>query len=92
MKIMSTWSGKPGTMREGIQRFLAGQGTPPEGVETLGRWHAADFSCGFTLSETDNPVALYENAAKWADVLDIKGHVVIEDAEAGPILARIFGK
>jgi len=31
-------------------------------------------------------------AAKWADVLDIHSSLVIEDAEAGPIMAKIFRK
>jgi len=89
---MSKWSAKPGTLREAVQRFLAGKGAPSEGVKMLGRWHAADFSCGFTLYETDNPVALYEGAAPWADILDIDSRLVIEDAEAGPVLAKAFGK
>jgi Protein of unknown function (DUF3303) len=40
-------------------------------VTQLGRWHKADFSDGFSLSETDNSSALCEFAAMWADMLEI---------------------
>lgn len=92
MKFMSTWSAKPGALREAVGRFLAGLGTPPAGVTLLGRWHNADCSGGFSLSESDNPAALYESAGVWADLMDLKIVPVIEDAEAGPILAKVFGK
>jgi hypothetical protein len=92
MKYMSTWTVLPGTLREAVDRFLAGQGAPPEGVTLLGRWHKADCSGGFVLFETANPSAFYESAAVWADVLEVHTVPVLEDAEAGPILAKIFQK
>jgi len=90
MKFLSTWSVRPGAAKEAVARFLAGQGNPPPGVKLLGRWHKTDMSGGFTLAESDNPSALYESAAQWADILEIHGNAVIEDAEAGPILAKVF--
>jgi hypothetical protein len=92
MKFMSTWTVLPGTLRETVDRFLGGQGQPPEGVTLLGRWHKADCSGGFVLFETSNPGAFYESAAVWADVLEIHTVPVIEDADAGPILAKVFKK
>ena len=92
MKFMSTWSVLPGTRKEAIERFLAGQATPPEGVTLLGRWHKGDASGGYTLYESDNPQALYETAAAWADVLELHSTVVIEDAEAGSVLAKLAKK
>ena len=92
MKILSTWSVRPGAIKEAVSRFLAGQAVPEEGVTMLGRWHKTDLSGGFGLYETDNPTALYAGAAKWADVIDFHSSIVIEDAEAGPVLARVFGK
>jgi hypothetical protein len=89
MKVMSTWSAKPGAFQECIRRFLAGQGAPGEGVTLLGRWHATDLSMGFSLFEASDPAALYAGSAKWADVLDIKSVLVIEDDKAGPILANL---
>lgn len=92
MKFMGTWSVKPGCVQEAAGRFLSGKGALPAGAKLLGRWHATDGSCGFSLIETDNPSALYENAAQWMDVLEIHSHTVLEDAEAGPVLAKVFGK
>ncbi|HEX4287180.1 MAG TPA: DUF3303 family protein, partial [Terracidiphilus sp.] len=71
-------------------RFLAGQGQPPAGIKMLGRWHKTDSSGGYVLYETDSPTALFEFSASWADVLEIHSNVVIEDAEAGPALAKVF--
>ena len=59
-------------------------------MKLLGRWHKADLSGGCSLSESDSPAAVYQSAAKWVEVLEIHGGVVIEDAEAGPILAKVF--
>ena len=92
MKFMTTWSAKPETLREAVGRFLAGQGMPAAGVTLLGRCHSADLSGGFSLSESDNPSAVYETAAVWADLLDLKTTLVVEDADAGPVLAKVFSK
>ncbi len=91
MKILSTFAIRPGCVPEAAKRFLAGKATPLPGVKILGRWHKADCSGGFTLSETENPALLYEFAASWTDVLEIHSHVVIEDTEAGAALAKVFG-
>ncbi len=90
MKFMTTWALRPGATKEAVARFLAGQGAPPPGVKLLGRWHKADMSGGYSLGESDSPAALYENAAAWIDVLEIHTGVVIEDAEAGAVLAKVF--
>ena len=50
-----------------------------------------DMGGGVALYETDNPTALYAGAAKWADVLEFHSSIVIEDAEAGAVLAQVFG-
>jgi hypothetical protein len=91
MKVMATWSLTSGGLREAAGRFLAGEAEPQPGVKLLGRWHSVDLSCGFSLYETDSPAALYEGAAKWRDLLDLENYIVIEDAEAGPILQKTFG-
>lgn len=51
-----------------------------------------DLSGVIALYETSNPGAFYESAAVWADVLEIHTLPVIEDADAGPILAKVFKK
>ena len=92
MIFMSTYSIRPGCVPEAVSRFLSGKATPPAGVKMLGRWHKTDSSGGYTLLETDNPDALYAFSASWADVLETHNTVVIEDAEAAPVLTTIFGK
>ena len=91
MKSVLSWSVRPGAVKEAVGRFLAGQAAPEPGVKLLGRWHKIDMSGGFALYKSDNPVALYTGAAKWADVLEFHSSVVIEDPEAGPVLAQVFG-
>jgi hypothetical protein len=92
MKFMSTWTVLPGALKETVNRFLARQGQPPEGVTLVGRWHKTDLSGGYVLFETSNPAAFYESAAAWADVLEIHTVPLIEDADAGSILAKVFKK
>jgi hypothetical protein len=92
MKHMVMYSIRPGCRPEAISRFLKTQGAPPPGVTLLGRWHKTDHSGGFSLYESDNPAALFEAGAMWADVLETHDSVVVEDAEAGAILAKLHGK
>jgi len=89
---MSNFSIRAGCVPEAVSRFLSGKATPPAGVKIIGRWHKTDSSGGYTLFETDNPTALFEFAASWSDVLETHSNLVIEDAEAAPALAKIFGK
>jgi hypothetical protein len=93
MKTMVVWSLKPGaSLSEAVRRFLAGEGDAEPGATILGRWHSVDLSIGFTLVESADPTPHYSNAAKWGDILDIRTYIVIEDSEAGPILASVFKK
>ena len=92
MKFMSTWSLLPGSVKTAAQQFLAGGGGEPEGVTVLGRWHNVDCSGGFSLYETSDPAALHLGSLKWADLLELTTVPVIEDGEAGPNLAAVFGK
>jgi Protein of unknown function (DUF3303) len=92
MKVLSTSSVRPGCVKEVVSRFLAGKGTPPTGVKVLGRWHQTDGSASFALYETDDPAALAEFVATWADVLEVHHSVVLEDAEFAAVLAKVFGK
>ncbi len=92
MKVMSTYSVRPGCIKDAAARFLAGEGAPVEGVTLLGRWHKSDGSGGFILYETDSPEALMMGAMKWADVLEIHGSVVVDDSAAGAAMAKYHGK
>ena len=72
MKFMTTWSAKPGALREAVKRFLATQAAPPPGVTLLGRWHNTDLSGGFSLIETSDPKASFESAALWPTCSTLK--------------------
>jgi hypothetical protein len=89
MKFMTTWKLFPGTRNEATDRFLAGKAAPPAGVTLLGRWHKTDGSGGFSLYESTNPQAMYETSAFWSDVMEIQSTIIVEDAEAAPILAKL---
>ncbi len=91
MKVMSTHSIRPGCLKDAVSRFLAGKSSPAgRRWKVLGRWFKTDGSGGFTLMESDNPAAMFEYAAAWGDVLELHSTIVIEDSEAGPVLAKVF--
>ncbi len=92
MELMSVYTISPGCVTEAVSRFLAGKATPGPGIKMLGRWHKSDASGGYALFESDNPAAAYEFSIYWSDVLDLHSNVVIEDAEAGPAMAKAYGK
>ncbi|MGA7157181.1 MAG: DUF3303 family protein [Acidobacteriaceae bacterium] len=90
MKYISIWAPRPDTRKQAVENFLAGKATPPAGVTTLGRWHKADGSGGFTLYETDSAEAMAEIAIFWQQFMDVQTVPVIEDAAAGAIMAKIY--
>ncbi len=92
MKLMSTYSVRPGCIKEATARFLSGEGAPVEGVKLLGRWHKTDGSGGFVLHESDSPEALFNGSIKWADVLEIHASVVVDDNAAAAAMAKYYGK
>ncbi len=71
-------------------KFLTEGAPAVEGSTILGRWHKSDLSGGFVLVESDDPATGYESAAQWADIIEFDTTTVIEDAEAGAILAKYF--
>jgi len=91
MKFMSTFSLREGQTSAAAKRFLTGDATPPAGMTLLGRWHAADLSCGWALFEADDAQPLYANAVKWAEELEIHAVAVVEDQSAGEVLAQKYG-
>jgi hypothetical protein len=88
MKFISTWTIHPGAVDATIKRFLETGGAPPEGVRMLGRWHGMNGQ-GFALSESTDPKAMYQWCAQWGDLLNLNVIPVVEDADAGPVLASL---
>lgn len=92
MKYMVTWAPLPGATAECVEKFFAGEAVTEPDVKSIGRWHKVDGSGGFSVSETDNPKSIYKFTAKWADVMEMHVDLVIDEAEAAPILAEVFKK
>ena len=93
MKTMVVYGLRTGaSFSEAARRFVSGEAGPPEGLTLLGRWHSVDMSTGFALYDSEDAAPHYAAAAKWVDVLEFKTYLVIEDNEAGPILASIAKK
>ena len=91
MKIMVAWKIAPGCYKAAVERFL-GTGAPdPEGLKTIGRWHAPGSSYGWDVYE-GTPAAGAELAAFWGDLLEFQITPVLDDAEAGSIMAKSLGK
>lgn len=92
MKYIVKWAPLPGATKTCVEKFLAGEAAPQEGVKLLGRWHQVDCRGGFSLYETDRPEQIYRGSAKWVDLMQLETHAVLEDGEAAPILIEVFKK
>jgi hypothetical protein len=91
MQFITTWKVRPGKLAEAVDRFL-GTGDPmPDGVKSVGRWHRSDMQGGVHIVEAENPRALAEYTARWADLLEIETAVGLGDAEASIAYAQIPG-
>lgn len=91
MKYILTWTVSPSSFRPAAARFLQTGGTPPAGVELLGRWHGMNGT-GFAIAESNDANAMYQFQAQWADLLEISVTPCVEDAEAGAVLAGLSGR
>lgn len=89
MKIMTTYSLKPGVRDTAIGRFKKTGGKPPAGIKFVGRWHRTAGNAGFVLVEADDPKLLAEWALAWTDLLDLEHIPVVDDAEFIEVLDRV---
>ena len=87
MKYMVRWSIKEEHFAAVIERFTTADPQPPEGLAMLGRWHEMGSGKGYSLFETDNPVALSRFVMKWADLVDQEVCAVVEDGEIAEALS-----
>ena len=90
MLFVQHWSFKTGYHQKGAEKFLAGGGDYP-GVEIIGRYHAPGSLEGWIVLNTDNPKAIYEHVAQWAELLNWETTPVFTDEEAAPIVAKVYG-
>ena len=54
----------------------------------LGLWHGMNRQ-GFALYESTDPKAMYQSCAQWGDLLNLNVIPVVEDADAGAVLASL---
>ena len=90
MKFIVSWSLPAATFRSAVARFLEAGGMPPEGVDLIGRWHGMSGG-GFAVVETTDAKALYAWVAEWSEFLPLETTPVLEDADAGEVLAGMYG-
>ena len=92
MKFMITWNVPPSSYKATVEAFLNSGGAPvPEGMTTLGRWHAPGSRRGWHLAEGD-PVAVAEHVAQWAQFCELEITPVIDDEEAAKGLSAAHGQ
>jgi hypothetical protein len=92
MKFMITWRTRPGFYNVALQTFLKTGGKPPQGLKTVGRWHVPGSILGWHLLEGDDPTAVAEHVAEWADMLELEVNPVIEDTAAAEGASRVVKK
>ena len=88
MKYLLIWNLSPGTYKATVARFLETGGAPPKGVKMLGRWHGMSGQ-GVAISECDDPKAMFEWRARWADLLEMTVTPCLEDADAGAVMGAM---
>ena len=88
MLYVHHWSFTAGYHQKGAEKFLGGGGDYP-GVEIIGRYHAPGSLKGWIVLKTDDPKAIYQHDAKWAEFLHREIKTVFTDEEAGQIFAKI---
>ena len=89
MKFLVSWSLPPATFRPAVARFLETGGMPPAGVNMIGRWHGLS-GAGCAVVESNDPKALYAWIAEWSEFLPLQTTPVLEDADAGAVLATLY--
>jgi hypothetical protein len=81
MKYMTIWQISPENIEAVIDRFKTADPQPPDGVTLVGRWHEMASGKGFSLIESDDPVAVARFVNAWADLVDQQLVPVLDDAE-----------
>ena len=85
---MLCWSIPPEKYNAAVDAFLEAGAPMPNGLISLGRWHALGSTRGWLLCEADDPGAVAEHVAEWAGLLKIDVYPIIDDAGAGEAATR----
>jgi hypothetical protein len=84
MKYITTWTIRAENMAAARKRFQEGDPKIP-GVK-MTRFHAMGTGRGFSLVESDEPIAVAKLATAWSDLVDQETVAVVGDAEIAAAL------
>jgi hypothetical protein len=90
MKYLVQWTVSQDSSRAAVEHFLQTGGKPPDGVTQLGRWFGLNGT-GCSVIEADDPKGVFTLVSEWQEFLQITATPVLEDDEAGEILAKLYG-
>jgi hypothetical protein len=90
MKYLVQWKLEPEGTRAAAKRFLETGGKPPEGVTQLGRWFGLNGT-GCSVVEAADAKGVFSLVSEWQEFMQISATPVLEDDEAGEILAKLYG-
>ena len=69
-----------------VARFIKTGGTPPSGIKLLARWHDVGGHRGYTICESDDPVAMSIWSDQWSDLMRIEVFPVVNDEQLAKVL------
>jgi len=87
MLHLSIYRYTPENRKAIVARFMETGGKPPPGVKLLGRWTDLAGGRGFTLAESDDPVAVGKYFYQWNDLMSFEVVPVMNDEQ----LAKVLG-
>jgi len=87
MRYMTAWTIRPENMKACIKRFMEENPQTP-GVKIISRMHVLGAGMGFTLWESDDPLAAAKEGLLWSDLIDLKVYPVVDDATIAKALTK----
>jgi len=87
MKYMTAWTIRPENMKATIKRFMEDNPQTP-GVKIISRMHVLGTGMGFTLWESDDPLAAAKEGLLWSDLIEFKVYPVVDDATVAKALSK----
>jgi hypothetical protein len=90
MKYLVQWSSNQESARATAAHFMETGGKPPDGVTQLGRWFGMNGK-GCAVVEADDPKGVFTLVTEWQEFIQIEATPVLEDDEAGEIIAKLYG-
>ena len=90
MLYVPHWSFNTGYHQKRAEKFLVGGGDYPR-VIMIGSYHGPSSLEGWIVFlKTDNPEAIYQDAAEWDEFLNWETTPLLTDEEAGPMIAKVY--